>query len=165
MSTLKGVYHSIGVYLNRCQFSFPFKQRGNKPLYHRGRHKTRHFDATALKTPRAQHNRCATVSFPERLQQWWGPVGYVRSRGPELPLSARRLSNRINVMDIRRSAFILHAVNVGADKQIGGERARSHTLPLKPLTNIATGSSTFHVKCARARIHFFSPLNLIFAFS
>lgn len=117
--------------------------------------------------PHAQHNRRAIVSFPERLQQRRGPVGYAPSRGPELPLSARRLSNRINVMDIRRSAFILHAVNVGADKQIGGERARSHTLLLKPPTNIATGSSTFHVKRTRthtSRLTFFS-LNPIFAIS
>lgn len=52
----------------------------------------------------------------------------------ELPRSARLLSNRINVMDIRRSAFILHAVNVGADKQIlvrGPPAPSSHSLPLK----------------------------------
>lgn len=36
----------------------------------------------------------------------------------ELPQSARLLSNHINVMDIQHSAFILHAVNMGADKQI-----------------------------------------------
>ena len=36
----------------------------------------------------------------------------------ELPQSARLLSNRVNVMDIQHSLFILHAVNMGADKQI-----------------------------------------------
>ncbi len=57
----------------------------------------------------------------------------------ELPQSARLLSNHINVMDIRHSAFILHAVNVGADKH-PGERASSTEQPLSASevqTNIA----------------------------
>lgn len=60
----------------------------------------------------------------------------------ELPRSARLLSNRVNVMDIQHSAFILHAVNMGADKQIlvrGSEhRAAAQALSASnALTNIA----------------------------
>lgn len=66
--------------------------------------------------------------------------------------SARRRSNRINVTDVRRSAS--HSSRRKRGSQQTDWRARgpsaTHSATQAP-TNIATGSSTFHVKCTHSR--------------
>lgn len=131
--------------LSKLRLIFFFIKRGN---VNDNKAKTNSFTVELNKTGKCTtdtttlklffKNKAANVSdvlrsepFAEKSGDQWDTRAFRRT---ELPQSARLLSNRINVMDIRHSAFILHAVNVEADKQIlvrGPPAQSSHSLPLK----------------------------------
>lgn len=65
--------------------------------------------------------------------------------------SARRRSNRINVTDVWRSAFHFSRRKCGSRQTDWRARGPPAThSATQAATNIAMGSSTFHVKCANA---------------